>query len=63
MLVTALALALDTADTGDTGPYIDTATRAERVYTHPDEGCGGGASAVVAALLLLTPTRGKPARR
>lgn len=62
MLVVALALALDSADTGDTGPYVDTATRAERVYTHPDEGCGGGAAALT-ALLLLTPIRGRPARR
>lgn len=62
MLAVALALALDTADTADTGPWRDTATRAEPVYTQPEFGCGGGAGAAVTALLLFLPlrARGRP---
>jgi hypothetical protein len=55
LLVTTLHAA-DTADTGDTGPYLDTGAQAEEVFVQ-DVGCGSGAAAGLFGLLLIGAKR------
>ena len=52
LLLLALARA-DSAETGDTGPYVDTDAQSTLVYRQEEGGCGGGKSA-----WLLLPVAG-----
>jgi len=52
----------DTGDTADTGRYVDTAARAEKVHTQ-DVGCGAGAVGLLASAMLFGAKRRRgPAR-
>ena len=54
MMFFVLSLALaDSGDSADTGVFVDTDARVEKVYTQQDEGCGGAKAVMVLPIVVL----------